>query len=64
MRKAGKKDRRSIRIYITPEGIEACDKAKPLIKRVNEEFKSGFSQKEIEVFKCVLNSVVQKFSPS
>jgi len=63
MRKASKNDRRSFRIYITPEGIEESDKAKPVIKRVNEEIKSGFSQKEIEVFKRVLNSVFQKFSP-
>ncbi len=63
LRKASKNDRRSIRIYITPEGIEQCDKAKPVIKRVNEEIKSGFSQEEIKVFKRVLNSVFQKFSP-
>jgi DNA-binding MarR family transcriptional regulator len=63
MRRARKKDRRSIRIYITPEGIEECDKAKPFIKRVNEEIKSGFSQEEIEVFKRVLNSFFQKFNP-
>ena len=63
MRKASRKDRRSIRIYITPGGIEECDKAKPVIKRFNEEIKSGFSHEEIEVFKRVLNSVFQKFSP-
>ena len=63
MRRASKNDRRSIRIYITPEGIEECDKAKPVIKRVNEEIKDGFSQEEIEVFKRVLNSVFQKFKP-
>jgi DNA-binding MarR family transcriptional regulator len=64
MRRASKNDRRSIRIYITPEGIEECNKAKPVIKRINEEIKSGFSQEEIEVFKRVLNSVFQKFNPS
>ena len=63
MRRASKDDRRSIRIYITPEGIEECDKAKPVIKRVNQEIKSGFSQEEIEVFKRVLHSVFQKFKP-
>ena len=64
MRRASKNDRRSIRIYITPEGIEECDKAGPVIRRVNEKIKSGFSQEEIEVFKRVLKSVVQKFNPS
>jgi DNA-binding MarR family transcriptional regulator len=61
MRKAGKADRRSIRIYITPEGNEECNKAGPVIKRVNEEIKSGFSGEEIDVFRRVLNSVFQKF---
>ena len=64
MRRASKNDRRSIRIYITPAGIDECDKAKPVIKRVNEEIKSGFSKEEINVFKRVLNSVFQKFNPS
>jgi DNA-binding MarR family transcriptional regulator len=63
MRQASKKDRRSIRIYITPAGVEECEKAKPVIKRANEEIKSGFSLEEIEVFKRVLNSVFQKFKP-
>ena len=64
MRRASKNDRRSIRIHITPEGIDECDKAKPVIKRVNEEIKSGFSQEQIEVFKRVLNSVLHKFNRS
>jgi len=62
IRKASKNDRRSIRIYITPEGIKECDKAKPVIKTVNEEIKFGFSQEEIEVFKRVLNRVLQMFN--
>ena len=61
-RKASTHDRRSIRIFITRKGIKECDKAKPIIKRINEEIKSGFSEKEIEVFKRVLNSVFQKFN--
>jgi DNA-binding MarR family transcriptional regulator len=61
VRKAGKKDRRSIRIYITPAGIEESDRAMPLIKRANEKIKSGFSRVEIEVFKRVLNGVLHKF---
>jgi DNA-binding MarR family transcriptional regulator len=57
-------DRRSYRIHITAEGIEERDKALPIIKRMNEEIKSGFSQDEIEVFKRVLNSMVEKFNQS
>jgi DNA-binding MarR family transcriptional regulator len=62
-RSTSKKDRRTIRIYITPEGSQECERAKPIIKRVNEEIKSGFSKEEIEVFKRVLSSVIQKFTP-
>lgn len=61
VRKAGKTDRRSIRIYLTPEGNEECNKARPVIRRVNEEIKSGFSREEIDAFKRVLNSVFKKF---
>lgn len=61
MRKSSKNDRRSVRIYITPKGIEECVKARPVIKRVNEKIKSGFSREEIDMFKRVLNSVFQKF---
>lgn len=58
------KDRRSFRIHITPEGIGECDKASPIVRRMNEEIKSGFSTEEIEAFKRVLNSVFQRFSQS
>ncbi len=61
-RRVSPNDRRSFRIYTTPEGIEECDKAKRVIKRINEEIKSGFSQEEIEVFKKVLAGVFEKFS--
>lgn len=61
MRKSSKNDRRSVRIYITSKGIEECDKARPVIKRVNEKIKSGFSREEVDVFKRVLSSVFQKF---
>ena len=63
-RKASVNDRRSIRIFITAEGIEECDKAEPVVKRANQAIKSGFSQKEVDVFKRVLNSVLKKFEPS
>lgn len=62
MRRASKNDRRSIRIYITSEGIKECDKANPVIKRVNDEIKSGFSREEIAVFKRVLTGIFEKFT--
>jgi len=57
-------DRRSFRICITPDGIRECDKAGPIINRMNQEIKSGFSREEIAAFKRVLSGIFQKFDPS
>lgn len=57
-------DRRSFKICITPEGMEECAKAGPIINRMNDEVKSGFSREEIEVFKRVLNSIFHTFNQS
>ncbi|MBU0513996.1 MAG: MarR family transcriptional regulator [Proteobacteria bacterium] len=63
-RQASQDDRRAIRIYITPKGIEESDKAKTVIQRVNQEIKAGFSEDEIEAFKRVLNGIMAKFDQS
>lgn len=60
-RKATPEDRRSFRIYITPEGIRECEKVKPIISRINDELKTGFTGEEIKVFKRVLQSLLGKF---
>lgn len=60
-RDASPTDRRMFRIYITPEGEEESNRAKTVIEKVNEEIKSGFSEKEIQIFKEVLCSVFEKF---
>ena len=61
LRKANPKDRRMSLIHITPQGSEEVNKAKTIINRVNEEIKVDFSIKEIESFKKILNSFVEKF---
>ncbi|MCK4784469.1 MAG: MarR family transcriptional regulator [Desulfobacteraceae bacterium] len=61
-RNASTSDRRMFRIFITPQGIEESNKAKTTIKRVNEEIKSGFSREDIEIFKRILNSFLEKFN--
>jgi len=61
-RMVGPKDRRISRIHVTPQGVEEIARAKVVIKRVNEEIKSGFSQQEIETFKNILNSFFEKFT--
>jgi DNA-binding MarR family transcriptional regulator len=61
-RDASPADRRMFRIYITPQGVEESRKAKAVIKKVNEEMKSGFSQQEIDVFKKILSTLLDRFS--
>ncbi|MEI7639186.1 MAG: MarR family transcriptional regulator [Syntrophus sp. (in: bacteria)] len=61
-RQASPTDRRSLLIQVTPEGIAAGDKAKMIIKRVNEEIKTGFSPEELEIFKGILRSFFEKFN--
>lgn len=60
-RQAGSDDRRSFRIYLTPDGIKECEKVKPIIKKINDQIKAGYSKEEIEVFKSVLQSFFNKF---
>ncbi len=63
-RSSGDSDRRAFRISITPQGLEESNRAKPLIRKINEEIKSGFSQEEIETFKRVLGNLIEKFGKS
>ena len=55
-------DRRSLLIQVTPEGIAEGDKAKMIIKKVNEEIKTGFPPEEMEIFKGILRSFFEKFN--
>jgi len=61
-RTANPDDRRTYLIRITEKGKTEIERAYIIIKRVNEEIKSGFSTDEVEVFKKVLNSLLEKFS--
>jgi len=63
-RRPGDSDRRAFRICSTPQGLEESNRAKPLIRKINEEIKSGFSQEEIETFKRVLTGLLEKFGKS
>jgi len=63
-RKMPLNDRRAYLICITPEGLEEIDKAKAIIRRVNEEIREGFSVEEIESFKKVVNGIFDKFGKS
>ncbi len=54
-------DRRALNIDITDSGIRELEKAKTVIRRINEEIKSGFSEQEMESFKRVLQHFTMKF---
>jgi DNA-binding MarR family transcriptional regulator len=54
-------DRRSLNIDITESGLRELEKAKVVIRRINEEVKEGFSEQEMESFKKVLQHFTSKF---
>jgi DNA-binding MarR family transcriptional regulator len=55
-------DRRSSHIYITENGLMECREAAAVIRRTNDEIKSGFSEDEVTVFKKILKSFLKKFN--
>jgi len=50
-------DRRALLICATPAGLDEVEKAKPIIRRINEAIKTGFSEHEIDVLKRVLADI-------
>jgi len=54
-------DRRIYLIYLTEKGNKVANKALPIIKKLNEEIKKGYSKEEIEGFKKVLVGAFNKF---
>ncbi len=54
-------DRRALNIVITEAGLKELEKAKIVIRRINEEIKAGFSEQELESFKKVLRQFTSKF---
>ena len=60
-RQASPKDRRAIKIYLTPGGLEEAKKVKPLIRKINQEIKSEFSSEGLIQFQGVLKGLARKF---
>jgi len=54
-------DRRVYLVYLTEKGNLVANKALPLVKKLNEEIKKGYSREEIESFKKVLIGAFNKF---
>jgi len=60
-RNASPHDRRASHVFINPQGLEEVDKAKKVIRTVNQEIKNGFSAEEVESFNRILKSFFHKF---
>jgi DNA-binding MarR family transcriptional regulator len=54
-------DRRVYLIYLTEKGNKVAKKALPIVKKLNEEIKRGYSKEEIEYFKKILIGAFNKF---
>jgi DNA-binding MarR family transcriptional regulator len=54
-------DRRIYLVYLTEKGNKVAKKALPIVKKLNEEIKKGYSKEEIEAFKKVLIGAFNKF---
>ena len=54
-------DRRVYLVNLTEKGDRVANKALPIIKKLNEEIKKGYSKEEIEGFKKVLVGAFNKF---
>jgi len=54
-------DRRVYLVHITEKGNKVAKKALPIVKKLNEEIKKGYSKEEIENFKKVLIGAFNKF---
>ncbi len=60
-RNAGTADRRASHVFVTEKGREEIEKAKKVIRQVNESIKADFSEGEIDAFKRVLCSFFVRF---
>jgi DNA-binding MarR family transcriptional regulator len=54
-------DRRVYLVHITEKGNKVANKALPIIKKLNEQIKEGYSKSEIDDFKKVLVGAFNKF---
>jgi len=54
-------DRRVYLVHLTEKGKKVANKALPIIKKLNEEIKKGYSKEEMEGFKKVLVGAFNKF---
>ena len=63
-REKNPKDRRGTLIRITQKGIRELKVVDEIVRKTNRDIKAGFTEKEAEAFKAILNSFFSKFSKS
>ena len=54
-------DRRVYLVYLTRKGKKVAKKALPIVKKLNQQIKEGYSKEEIENFKKVLFGAFKRF---
>lgn len=57
VREKHEEDRRSSCIYLTDEGRDMFNDLIPSVKSINEQFRKGISDEELEIFKNVLEKI-------
>jgi MarR family transcriptional regulator, organic hydroperoxide resistance regulator len=60
-RNAGTADRRASHVFITEKGRVEIDRAKTVIRRVNDQIKADFTDDEVAAFKKILKSFFVRF---
>ena len=60
-RNAGTADRRASHVFITDRGGEEIERARVVIRRVNDRIREGFTEGEIGAFKKILHSFFERF---
>lgn len=55
------RDRRKLLIHITPLGVEESHRALGIIKRVNQDIQTGFTEGDLASFQRVLQAFFTKF---
>lgn len=54
-------DRRAYLVHMTPKGRDSLEKAKKIIMSVNEDLRKGFTSEEVEAYKKILRSILERF---
>ena len=63
MRNMSAGDRRAITVRLTDEGKKAANTALPVVKEFNAALQEGFSPDEVDAFRRVLVSIIDRFQP-